>query len=95
MKFEDISEEDWLVFSMTAPKLYKTHCNMISKMPIGTETRWIFTDKFNVSSEEYLVIDGVRYLPVVGVSAFGFRWYLLFIENGVFRSIIIGPNDVA
>lgn len=94
MNFKDISDEDWLAFSMTAPKLYKAHCNMMSKMPLGTENEWFFTDDFRVSSEEYFEIGGVRYLPVVGVSVFDvFRRYLSFIENGVFKSIMMEFSD--
>lgn len=65
---KDISEEDWLLARMTAPLMMAKIDEVVL---LNNFVSWCLSSDRVLESEEYVVINGVSYLPVLTILSFG------------------------
>lgn len=93
MKEADISDEDWLAFSVTAPKLYD-FATRTSKFEVKAVkiSEWELS-KAVIISDEYFEIGGVRYLPTMNIKIYGeTNTYMFFVHNGFVDNRLMGKR---
>lgn len=83
MKEADISDEDWLIISMTAPMLYEFAVRTSKLKAKAVDVSEWELSKAVIISDEYFEIGGVRYLPTMDFRVYGeTSTYMFFVRNG-------------
>lgn len=92
MRSEDLTEDDWLYFHMTAPKLMRW---LEAERVLDNFVSWRLDSSLceKYVSDEYLVVSDVRYMMVLRKRVLGdlaVGDYAVFIDDTNIRNYFIG-----